>query len=245
MRTMLIADPSEETARLLKEAFCREYQAFTCADGKTLLSQLQTLRPDVLILEFSLPEVDGLQVLRQSQAVLPPVIVATTTDPRDHILYQAVELGVGQVLVRPYTMRAMCEHVRELVYLAEHPMTGVESPQSIALGHMKILGIAPGTDGFHQMRLAIPMLAQDPALALGKELYPMVCQILGGGDPRTVEHNIRKAIQNAWKIREPELWKGYFPQWKEEKCPSNRVFLSRLALIVEQAQRANIRVRPL
>ncbi len=245
MRKMLIADPSEETVRILEELFCREYQVYTCADGKALLRQLQTLRPDVLILEFSLPEIDGLQVLRQSRDVLPPVIVATTANGEDHVLYQAVELGVGQVLMRPYQNRAIYEHVQELVYLAEHPMMGVESPQTIALRHMNILGIAPGTDGFHQMRLAIPMLAQDPALALGKELYPMVCQRLGGGDPRTVEHNIRKAIQDAWKIREPELWKGYFPNCKGERGPSNRAFLSRLALLVEEGQRVNIRVRPL
>lgn len=245
MRNMLIADASEETIQILKELFCREYRVSVCMDGKALLQQLQSLRPDVLILDFSLPEIDGLQVLRQSQEILPPVIVATTTDRRDHVLYQAVKLGVGQVLVRPYQTRAIYEHVRELVYLAEHPMMGVESPQTITLRHMDILRIAPGTDGFHQMRLAIPMLAQDPALALGKELYPMVCQRLGGGDARTVEHNIRKAIQDAWKNREPELWKGYFPNWKGEKGPSNRVFLSRLALLVEEEQRVNIRVRPL
>ena len=245
MRSMLIADSSEETVRILEDLFCREYRVTVCMDGKTLLQQLQTLRPDILVLDFSLPEIDGLQVLRLSQKILPPVIVATATNCQDPVLCQAVKLGVGQVLARPYQIRAVYEHVRELVYLAEHPMMGVESPQTIALKHMDILRIAPGTDGFHQMRLAISMLAQDPALALGKELYPMVCQRLGGGDARTVEHNIRKSIQDAWKVREPELWKGYFPNWKGEKGPSNRVFLARLALVVEKEQRENIRVRPL
>jgi CheY-like chemotaxis protein len=245
MRKMLIADPSEETGRMLKELFCREYQVFTCTGGTALLQQLKTLRPDILILELSLPEIDGLQVLRQAHQILPPVILATTTNQKDHVLYQAAELGVGQVLTRPYFPRSVYEHVQELVYLAEHPEMGVESPQTLALKHMNILGIAPGTEGFHQMRLAIAMLAQDPALSLGKELYPMVCQRLGGGDPRTVEHNIRKAIRDAWEKREPELWKGYFPNCKGEKGPRNRDFLSYLALLVEQEQRANIRVRPL
>ncbi len=243
MRKLLIADGCEESARLLADRFRTEYDVTLCRDGQTLAKLLHTLRPDLLILDLSLPVWDGFRVLRRSADVLPPVIIAITSHPGDDVAQQAMELGVGRVMVRPFAFRAVREQLTELIWRAEHPGKSVVSPQTVALRHMLILGLAPGSEGFHQLRLGIPLYAQDPAMSMGKELYSAICTRLGGGDGRAIEHNIRSVIKAAWERRETELWQSYFPH-HTQKAPSNREFIARLAVLVELEQQETIQVRP-
>ena len=244
MRKLLIAESSQENADALAAEFGKEYDISVCHDGKALLEHLHHHRPEILILDLSLPVIDGLAVLKQAQDCLPPVILAITSFPSDYVIGKAISLGVGHVVVRTCNVRAIREPMEELVWMAEHPNHRRKSPQRLTLRHLDILGFTPGTEGFHQIRIGIPMLVQDPAMVLGKELYPQICERIGGGDSRSVEHNIRKSVHDAWVKGDRELWLSYFPGC-QDKAPTNREFLCRLALIVEQEARSQIVVRPI
>ncbi|MBQ7330681.1 MAG: response regulator [Oscillospiraceae bacterium] len=244
MRKLLIAESSQENADVLAAEFGKEYEISTFRDGQALLKYLRQNSPEILILDLSLPVVDGLEVLKQTQDCLPPVILAIASFPSDYVIGKAFSLGVGHVVVRTCSIRAIREPLEELVWMAEHPDHRRKSPQRLTLRHLEILGLTPGSEGFHQIRTGIPMLVQDPAMALGKELYPQICQRLGSGDSRTAEHNIRKCVHDAWVKGDRELWVSYFPEC-QEKAPTNREFLCRLALIVEQEMRAQSVVRPM
>lgn len=244
MRKLLIGDSSDTGGKNLAAALHGEYDVHLCQDASAILEQLAILRPDVWILNLSLTGTDGFSLLQQAQEILPPVVITLTVNCADAIVYRAAALGVSQVLVHPYSLRSLRQSLEELLWLAEHPDKRLPSPQDITLRHMQILGLAPGTDGFQQIRIGVPMLAQDPGLALGKELYPMICQRMDNGTPQTVEFNIRKCITRAWNVREKELWRSYFPNC-DKKAPANGEFLSRLALLVEQELRMKSPVRPI
>lgn len=244
MRRLLIADLSEDSASLLTSAFQKEYEIEVCRRGDALADALQAFRPNLMILDLMMPVMDGFEAMRRSKDLLPPVILAITTSNSDYVIYTAMELGVGHLLMRPFTIRAAREQLSKMVWLAEHPECRRVTPQAITLRHLEILGFVPGHDGFQQLRTGLAILSQDPTMSLGKELYPAVCQRMGGGDPRTVEHNIRTSVKEAWGRRDPELWNSYFPRCNS-KAPTNSEFLRRLALLVEEEMDQQICPRPL
>ena len=103
-------------------------------------------------------------------------------------------------------------------------------PRSVTAGHLTRLEFEAEHDGFAQLRVGIPMFAQDPSLRLGKELYPTIASICGSLSATTVEHTIRTAIENAWRQGNREIWNEFFPGC--EKCPSNKKFIARMAQLI-------------
>ena len=244
MRRLLIADMSEDSLQLLCDAFRKEYEIAVCRSGDALADALRTFRPEVMILDLAMPVMDGFEAMRQSQELLPPVILATTVSHGNQVVYNAMELGVGHLLVRPFTIRAAREHLAKMVWLAEHPECHRVTPQEITLRHLETLGFHPGNEGFHMLRMGIPMLAQDPSLSLSKELYPAIMERMGSDSWKNVEHNIRFIIKDAWLRRDAELWKSYFPHCSD-RPPTNSDFLGKIALMVETEMDGQIRTRPL
>jgi DNA-binding NarL/FixJ family response regulator len=71
----------------------------TVADGGALLEAAQRLRPDVIVLDLNLPELNGLEACRQIAQVHPEihVVVFTATDDPD-LRQRSVEVGASAVV---------------------------------------------------------------------------------------------------------------------------------------------------
>ena len=94
------------------------------------------------------------------------------------------------------------------------------------LQHLRVLGINPKLTGYRCVVLAIMLYAENPNLMM-KQINPDVARICGLADGDCVERNIRSALANAWKRRNPEIWNCYFPAY--EKCPTNKEFITAIA----------------
>lgn len=226
MRKLLIAARSDDLIAVLKGLFRRDFELSACTNGNTALTLIKNIQPDVLILDLFLPEIDGLDLLRMLHPNVPPAILALTDYTHPHIFQQAVDLGVGSIMAKPFRSEAVYSHVIELLrYTASHPQPS--DPQSIAAAHLNVLGLCGKHDGYQQLRLGIPLFRQDPALRLSKELYPAIATLRGEGNAKQIERSIRAAIQAAWDKRNKTLWEQYFPGYTE--CPTNKQFIARLA----------------
>lgn len=72
-----------------------------CADGASALAGIRTLRPDIVLLDVQMPELDGFGVLRQlSAAELPAIIFVTAFD---RYALQAFDLHAIDYLLKPFT----------------------------------------------------------------------------------------------------------------------------------------------
>lgn len=81
--------------------------------------------------------------------------------------------------------------------------------------------------GCKQLRIAIPMYAEDSTQCLTKNIYPHIGKVLNCSDWRAVEHSIRDVIVCAWENGDRAAWDKYFPEYK--KPPSNKVFIATIA----------------
>lgn len=104
MKTILIVDDMavirEPIAATLKQ---HGFSTLTASTGEEALAALRTRKPDLILLDVAMPEMDGLQLLRVLRADAnlpqPPVILLTSMDAREHML-EARELGVEHYLLK-------------------------------------------------------------------------------------------------------------------------------------------------
>ena len=119
MKKVLIATISESTNTALAEALFR-YEVHICSTGTDALKQLETLRPDILILDMMLPTMDGLTVLRKS-IFKPSIILARTNLITPAVVQTAAAVGVQDLLIIPCTTRYIAERLDALTEKVPSP----------------------------------------------------------------------------------------------------------------------------
>lgn len=220
---LLIADSSEIYRRDLSKALECRYQVQCCRTGTEALDQLRSLRPALLVLDLTLPELDGISVLRcaAEEGIRPRILVASSL-ASPYVLSSLQELGVSYLVMKPCHIPSLARRVTELA--GSEPV----NRQSENLGgHLLSLGLAPRHRGFHYLRSAAAAMAGDPGQSVTKVLYPQVAAQFGV-KPAQVERSIRSALSTAWEHGDKDVWHQYFPG-ASHRCPSNAVFIARIA----------------
>lgn len=109
---LLIAVTSAVIADRLVSSLSR-YDIHTCNTGADALAILETLQPEILLLDLSLPVIDGLTLLRRSR-YKPMHILALTNLATPSILMDAAAAGVQDIILIPCTTRHILEHLDAL-----------------------------------------------------------------------------------------------------------------------------------
>lgn len=227
MLNLLIADSSEEFIQALTEELHGSYHIFSCTNGKEALNCLYLHKPEVLVLDLMLPELDGVTLLNElAEHGILPMVLAISQYISDYMTESAADLGISYIMRKPCDPRATALRIRDLSRKLKPKSPSVENPQAFVTEILLTLNIPSRLRGFSQLRDAILMLAQNPDIPITKELYPAIgssCQSTW----EQVERTMRSAVCQGWDQRNPEVWAHYFPP--NHGRPSNGVFLSRLA----------------
>ncbi|PNY81612.1 response regulator [Deinococcus koreensis] len=82
-------------------------------DGVQAVALLPALRPDVLLLDYRMPRMDGLEVLRRlgAQGALPPTLILTTFED-DDLLISGVEAGARGYLLKDVSLEILLQAIR-------------------------------------------------------------------------------------------------------------------------------------
>jgi two-component system phosphate regulon response regulator PhoB len=88
------------------------------ADGREALTRIAEVRPDLVLLDWMLPSMSGLDVcrqLRRSSATrdLPVIIVTARTDEQDAV--RALDTGADDYVTKPFSMAALAARMRALL----------------------------------------------------------------------------------------------------------------------------------
>ena len=106
MTNILIIEDDPEAARILELSLKREKYKITIAlNGTQGLVAVQTLQPDLVLLDLMLPDIDGYEVCRRIRAnpltaELPIIVVSARTQEADKLM--AAQLGANGYLTKPY-----------------------------------------------------------------------------------------------------------------------------------------------
>ena len=99
---VLIADDEKEARELLLY-YLRDWNNLEikeCADGESTLRELHEFRPDILFLDIRMPELTGIEVIKQKENSITPAIILTTA--YDEYALPAFDYEVLDYLVKPF-----------------------------------------------------------------------------------------------------------------------------------------------
>lgn len=119
---VLVVDDEVEIRRALSRALtARDYVVETAADGLEAVSRAEEFRPDLVVLDLNLPELDGLEVCRRirSWSSAPILVLSVREDESDKVA--ALDLGADDYLTKPFGINELLARVRSLLRRAEAP----------------------------------------------------------------------------------------------------------------------------
>lgn len=114
--TIAVVEDDPEIRELVRDFLLRErFAVLACANGAELDTQMQTARPDVIVLDLMMPGEDGLSICRRiSGAGGPPIIILSAKgDDIDRIV--GLEIGADDYLAKPFNPRELVARIRALL----------------------------------------------------------------------------------------------------------------------------------
>jgi len=113
---VLIVDDEISIRRFLRvELSGQGFTVFEAATGESALLELTMQRPDLLILDLGLPDIDGLEVTRRFRewSQTPIIILSVREQEEDKIA--ALDLGADDYLTKPFGMGELLARIRTVL----------------------------------------------------------------------------------------------------------------------------------
>ncbi|MDP4552495.1 response regulator transcription factor [Alkalihalobacillus macyae] len=106
----------EQNIRDILEKYLRKegHEVSTFTNGAEVLKALETIKPDLLVLDIMMPKVDGLELMRQlrKHSTVPVIVVSARDEELDRIL--GLELGADDYLTKPFSPRELVVRIKNL-----------------------------------------------------------------------------------------------------------------------------------
>jgi DNA-binding response OmpR family regulator len=137
MASILVVEDELELGRLLtRELQAAGYRVRHAANGATALRLLEEEAPDLLVLDWMLPDVEGLEVLRRLRrgSAVPVLMLTARAEEVDRVI--GLEVGADDYLTKPFGMRELIARIRALLRRQERLreiLTADRSPASTRL----------------------------------------------------------------------------------------------------------------
>jgi len=119
MATILIADDDPLLVKLITYKLeALGHAVLTAGDGETALEMVQTVHPDLVVLDGMMPGIDGLQVLQRLKKDaatngIPVVMLTARRQEKDVI--SALSLGARDYLVKPFIPDELIARIKAIL----------------------------------------------------------------------------------------------------------------------------------
>ena len=237
-KKIVLADASEEFRQLLADLIQEEDDLTVCAQtgsGEELLDLISRHRPDVVIMDLMLAEMDGLEVLDELGDDRTRVLVLSAfSSPA--LAEQISRRGGDYCMLKPCRAQSVIERARLLTQAVEpeepQPEDAARDLERQVTAIIHEIGVPAHIKGYQYLREAIGLAVADMEIinAVTKVLYPAVAKKFGTTASR-VERAIRHAIEVAWDRGDLETLQKYFGYTvsNAKGKPTNSEFIAMIA----------------
>ena len=147
MKKILVVDDEKPISDIIKFNMVKEgYEVVTAFDGREALEMFEAERPDILILDLMLPEMDGLEVARtiRKTSNVPIIVLSAKDSEFDKVI--GLEIGADDYMTKPFSNRELQARVKAILRRTDLTIENQEAeaaPTEIVIGDLQIL-----TDAF-------------------------------------------------------------------------------------------------
>ena len=127
MKTVMVVDDEPKIVQLARDYL--EHAGFAVVvahDGKAALATARAEKPDLVVLDLGLPELDGLDVARRlrGESNVPIVMLTGRSEESDKLV--GLELGADDYVTKPFSPKELVARVRAVLRRTERPRSEAE-----------------------------------------------------------------------------------------------------------------------
>lgn len=218
---------------------------YTTDDGSKIYDKIKEIKPDILIIDVFISNVDGLEVVEQIRAddsLYKTKIIFLSTVGSPRIISMAFNLGADYYIMKPCEPKIIVNRILQMAGISieeelRSPLSLVTNSRANTLENdvteiIREIGIPAHIKGYQYIREGIIMAINDMNMLnyITKLLYPAIAKKYKTTSS-SVERAIRHAIEVAWgrgKIEVIEEMFGYTVSAGKGK-PTNSEFIALIA----------------
>ncbi|MGN0676832.1 MAG: sporulation initiation factor Spo0A C-terminal domain-containing protein [Ruminococcus sp.] len=198
-------------------------------DGKVILESIASDNPDVVVMDFNIPHIDSLSLIRRVKrtGLNSPVFIVTSQYENPYAEKRLIDSGASYFLLKPFDCEGLCEIINGIIQDNEY--CNCETLETVVTEIIHRIGIPTKIKGFSYLRSAV-IASYNNSILLNNVttmLYPKIAGIYNTTGI-CVERNIRNAIDSAWKNGNPATLNemlGYNFK-SDKKRPTNSELIS-------------------
>jgi two-component system response regulator MprA len=117
MAVILVADDDQKLLKMVRRTLMYEgFEVMTAASGREALAQMEAETPDLIVLDWMMPELDGLAMLQRLRAAGDdvPILMLTARDAVEDRV-EGLDRGADDYLVKPFAPSELLARLRALL----------------------------------------------------------------------------------------------------------------------------------
>lgn len=133
---ILVVDDEPKIARLARDYLEKNgYRVLTSGDGQSALTTARREKPDLVILDLMLPNIDGREVCKilRRESDVPIIMLTALAEEVDQIT--GLEIGADDYITKPFSPRALVARVRALLRRSKGE---IKAPTIIRVGGLEV-----------------------------------------------------------------------------------------------------------
>jgi two-component system KDP operon response regulator KdpE len=134
---ILIVDDEPQITRVLRTALSTQGHSLRiAANGVEGMEAVHTWKPDLVITDLAMPQMDGVELCREIRAVSQVPIIVLSVRNQDHTKVEALDAGADDYVTKPFSIQELQARVR--AQLRRSTAANEETPQIITAGDFLI-----------------------------------------------------------------------------------------------------------
>lgn len=212
-------------------------------DGLMLLERTRSVKPDVVVADVFMPNLDILGVLNNLKNMNEkerPMVMAMSSFDNQRLEKETLDAGASYYFLKPFDINTMAERIIQLsgwrneispVVIKDNVVTDPELELMVTeIIHQ--IGVPAHIKGYHYLREAIILSIKNSEIinSVTKLLYPTVAKKHATTSSR-VERAIRHAIEVAWDRGDIDVLNSYFGYTiqNDRGKPTNSEFIAMIS----------------
>ena len=114
--TILVVDDNASVRALLRDYLTEQgFRIRTAGDGQEALFEAREMKPDLILLDIMMPEMDGYEFIRayRKERETPIILLTARLDETDKVV--GLELGADDYVTKPFNMRELVARIRAVL----------------------------------------------------------------------------------------------------------------------------------
>jgi len=215
MEKILIVDDDKNICELLRLYIEKEgFEACLAYNGKDALAKLAAEKPDLMVLDVMMPELDGWQVCREVRKVsdIPIIMLTAKSETFDKVL--GLELGADDYVTKPFDSKEIVARIKAVLRRTGSKQAGNDVKEvtydklsvNLTRYELKVNGVQVDTPP-KELELLFHLASNPNRVYTRDQLLDEVWGFEYYGDSRTVDVHVKRlrekleGVSDKWSVK--------------------------------------------